>query len=560
MIFIFSLLLTIFLCSTVTAEVYFVPSDYPDIKSAVDASHHDTLILIAPGTYRGDGNRDILIDEKTLTILGDGAPGEIIIDVEGSLDEPHRAFEMNGYSWNTVQIVNMTFRNGYIPDGRGGAVHSEGVSLTIESCNFENNLASKSGGGVFSDQDLNCLNSIFRNNYSDHGGGLAADNAFLYRCAFENNSARNGGGAGFDNGIAIGCEFVGNSAEDDGGGLLAHHYVSLEDCLFSSNLAVNSGGALRASGSIQCTLENSEFINNSANQGGACMLWGLYDLEIRNCIFIRNESEIHGGGILMHGYFGNIENTTFVDNHAGFYGGAISLDSWYQINLTNSIFWENAAFYAPEFYLRNPGNLGSSDIIIDYCVLDPADVLVEDNCNFQTGNRLINDDPVFVDQDAGDLNLSFNSPCINNGLNASSAQMDIDGDPRLVGQNIDIGAQEFQQEQRVGANLHMIDTIVTTGEMFEPGFVAVGDHWGQVINLAVALEVAGSFFFYPEWHPDFTSETINLQYGRHGINLFSFEWPIGVGAMNYLRFWGAVLDPQTNLIIGEIGMIQWSYM
>jgi hypothetical protein len=56
----------------------------------------------------------------------------------------------------------------------------------------------------------------------------------------------------------------------------------------------------------------------------------------------------------------------------------------------------------------------------------------------------INVDPLFVDFANGDLHLQTNSPCINAGLNAVAPPgTDVEGNARIAGGTVDIGAYEF---------------------------------------------------------------------------------------------------------------------
>ncbi len=65
--------------------------------------------------------------------------------------------------------------------------------------------------------------------------------------------------------------------------------------------------------------------------------------------------------------------------------------------------------------------------------------------NDLTSLRLVGLDPLLVNPEAGDLHLGAGSPAIDAGEDLPSAQMgtlDIDGDPRILGDHVDIGADE----------------------------------------------------------------------------------------------------------------------
>ena len=62
----------------------------------------------------------------------------------------------------------------------------------------------------------------------------------------------------------------------------------------------------------------------------------------------------------------------------------------------------------------------------------------------------ITNTPVFVDLVGGNLRLQSNSPCINSGFNAyAPAGSDLDGNPRISRDTVDVGAYEFQSPASV---------------------------------------------------------------------------------------------------------------
>ena len=123
------------------------------------------------------------------------------------------------------------------------------------------------------------------------------------------------------------------------------------------------------------------------------------------------------------------------------------MDCYEASNLTleNTILWQDSAPYAPEILVGNGGTT-TTQLSISYCdIQDPLRSVINESggtVDWQPGN--ISTDPCFAS--AIDYHLLEDSLCINAGDPAfvpEPAETDIDGDQRISGAGIDIGADEY---------------------------------------------------------------------------------------------------------------------
>jgi len=218
------------------------------------------------------------------------------------------------------------------------------------------------------------------------GGGAwcQSASAVLSNCVLTGNAAYIGGGEG--GGTLNNCMLTGNHAiGGDGGGASGG---VLNNCLLVSNTASHLGGGVNSA-----TLTNCVVTGNSASEGG-----GIFGSTLVNCTVVRNSASSLAGGV----------------HEARL--------------LLNSIIYYNEA--------PTGSNVASPLGGVKYCCTIPV----------PNGSGVnITNEPSFSDLANGDLRLQSNSPCINAGTNLSaSVSSDLDGNPRITGGSVDIGAYEFQ--------------------------------------------------------------------------------------------------------------------
>jgi hypothetical protein len=199
------------------------------IQFAVNASNDGDSVILMPGTYTGDNNRDITIS-KDIVLRSEQGAEVTILDCQGSEEDPHRGFI------NIKKIDGLTIRSGYakgmeIWDDIGGAIAQLYDSNVVENCIFENNFANLGGGAIvcWGYSDILIENCTFINNLTNgYGGGIYIDSArdTVRNCIFIGNSAWGGAGMGvYDSDasylMAQNCTFYGNH----GAGITIEDYL-----------------------------------------------------------------------------------------------------------------------------------------------------------------------------------------------------------------------------------------------------------------------------------------------------------------------------------------------
>ena len=347
-------------------------------------------------------------------------------------------------SWTdwTAVLDGFTITGGYA-EGEGGGMYNQGGTPTLIYCKFIRNFATCCGGAIANnDTEI----------YPTLGGPT------LIHCTFIENSTNKSGGAIYNNEaspVLINCTFIGNSAKLRGGGISGDSSPSLTNCKFIGNSAQGHedddgiwhdghGGAIYHACCGNLKLNKCTFIANSGIYGGALYFRHEPSPKMSECMFIGNLAKNYGGAIYIQDFIHpNLKQCTFADNSAA-NGNALagfpssrSSGRPFNLKITNSILWDGG----DEIWIDDGstieitysdvegGWLGEGNIDADPCFVEPG---------------YWDADSVWIE---GDYHLLPDSSCINAGdpnYVAEPNETDLDGNPRVIGGRIDMGAYEFQ--------------------------------------------------------------------------------------------------------------------
>ncbi len=398
-----------------------------NIQDALGWADNNDLVLVSNGIYKLSSPIMVLRD---VAIRGVNGPDVTIIDGGGG----YRCFNLGSYS---CSIYNFTITNGYASD-YGGGIYCSSLAPKIVNCIFENNNAPEGAGIYYGTVSY----STFRRNISgDHGGGAYESKAT--ECTFSGNSAAVSGG-GMYHGSASNCTFTGNSA-GSGGGMFGG---TADNCTFENNSSSGSGGGING-GTANCSV----FKGNSATYDGG----GANYATVNSSVFINNSAR-NGGGV----YVCTVGNCSFAGNTAGQSGGGI-----YNGHANNCIVWYNSATNNGfDIYSCVVSNVCSPDVIAGI-------------------NGCITNKPLFANYSAGDLHLLPTSPCINAGNNdIITGTKDLDGNGRILGGIVDIGAYEYNSTGGTDVAVHYVSTNSTHSMSPYDSWVTAATNINMAVNAA----------------------------------------------------------------------------
>ena len=402
------------------AQGTYIPSVYPDpcvgCASSQDYTFHlkDSLVIIG-GYSTGGLFRDPSFYKTILSgdigIVGDSTDNvhHVVLSVDGSDQLMIDGIQIeHGYADGSATI-NVASNNIY--RNRGAGIYLHNSSIQIKQSELLRNWASSNGGGM-------CIRTS--------GGNYTPT---VSECLFKYNHAFQGGAMRIDPSASSSLT------------------VQIEKSKIEKNTSTSYCRGISAynSGSnLNLFINACQFLdNNGGSLGGAINIFSISsadtDVEIVNSVFSKN-SAVSGAGIHV-----SSNNSTSLMNviNSSFYGGAgsgrsVSSNTFgtgtSHAIISNSILWNGG---------NEINNANNATATIAGSIINETSIPtgVTDG-----GNNLLNINPLYADPVNHDLNLTPTSPALDVGINDSIPNgilSDINGDDRIYGGQVDMGAYEF---------------------------------------------------------------------------------------------------------------------
>ncbi|MCK4782327.1 MAG: right-handed parallel beta-helix repeat-containing protein [Desulfobacteraceae bacterium] len=435
------LALSLILLPTISFSATFCVGDEAELQAALTtaaSNAENDVIQIVQGIHVGNFIYSST-ESNSLIIEGGYTPG-----CASRVEDPSNTV-LDGNGTGTVLVLannlaadvvveGLALENGVASNGKGGGVYSYGSTVTLTNNVITQNSASNFGGGVYSyGGTVTLTNNVITQNSASRGGGVFIEDCttiIMTNNEITQNSGEMGGGAYFE----YSCTTVtltdnmvlGNQAHGSlygvGGGINFHGgTVTLTNNVITQNSASNFGGGISTQYGSTVTLTNNVITQNSASSfGGGASVQSTTTITLTNNVITQNSAS---------------------------WGGGLRLGVGKAAHIYNNIIWQNTGPEGTDLYIQNDED--------DNFIPSPVYLFNNDFNQSSSGTymaipftidptNLDNEDPLFVG--SGDYHLTASSPCINSGDNDAPdlPATDKDGNPRIFGGTVDMGAYEFQ--------------------------------------------------------------------------------------------------------------------
>lgn len=427
-------------------------------------------LLSKAQTIEVSGTQSGIWDAETVVVTGDVTIQDSLTIKAGTtvlFKDFYRIIVEKGASLNAVGTKDdsITFTVAdttgfYLFDmGRGGwngiRFDKAGPSK-LDYCRFQYGKAALDAdqdGGALRIYDCDAVkighSTLFCNFSREHGGALNAENSTvsIYNCKVNNNLTYSkidtiyymyGGGLRF-----LKCK------------------VDITDTDFRYNIGETAIGGALSIDSCSITIDRCRFEYNYGINGGGLYIIRCYDnpCRITNSLFANNISGHFGGGLAISDSSPLVANLTVVNNHSyGVNCGGIFFYQHSSPDVSNCIVYGNTN----EVPLEEPVQIWTwtyDDYAPEFhnCLIQYGYEIISNHEVIQVYENCLDEDPLFVDPQHEDFHLTANSPCINAGNHLETSDLDLDGNWRICGDRIDIGAYEYSgldvQEKAQNENL-----------------------------------------------------------------------------------------------------------
>lgn len=394
------------------------------------------------GTEMDRSERDVATN---VTILDGGSAGSVVTTPSSCT--------------STTVLDGFTIRNGsgtvWGSNGQGGGIFCVGYgsecSPTISNNIITLNSVNYGGAGIFCYQSTPTItnNTISSNNMTNTGNGYGGaifcshtGAANIISNTIGSNTSYFGGGIALSasNAYISGNTISSNVARHSGGGIISastSHPTIVGNTITGNSTNTYMGAGLSCVDSSTPIVAYNSFLSNTATTSGGAISCTNTSLATIYGNVMAGNSALVGGALYVNGNSPSVFNNTITQNTATTAGGGVWSQSSSSVYTNNIIAFNQSGFAnssaTPTF---SHNNVYGNTAYNFSGIADPTN-----------NNGNISIDPLFVNGASApyDLHLLATSPCIGAGDNSVvfTGMLDIDGQPRINGTNVDIGADEL---------------------------------------------------------------------------------------------------------------------